>query len=91
MGSNQVWSYKWSKLSQVSLDLPKLGQNKYARKGRCHKHALGTDTAQNRNYKTNMFAQLNIHVMYQFLNSTKRKIALTVDRHRGAPDDGGAI
>ena len=48
-------------------------------------HALGNDTAQKRNFKTNMFAQLNIHVMYQFLNSTKRKIELAVDRHRGAP------
>ena len=36
-------------------------------------HALGNDMAQNRNFKTNMVLN-SIHVMYQFLNSTKRKI-----------------
>ena len=75
----------------MRADLLKLGQNTEAnRKGRCHMHALGNDTAQKPNFKTNMFAQLNIHVMYQFLNSTKRKIAWAVDRHRGAPKQEAA-
>ena len=69
----------WPYLACLRLraDLLKLGQNTTLigfRKGRCHKHALGNDTAQKRNFKTNMFAQLNpCHVSIPQLNKTQNR------------------